>query len=519
MLRQTFVAPALLLLGFGTTLSFAADDALKRLSLGEIWGVAYSPDGRTVATASRDASGHGKLVLWDVASSKARIWLEQPFGVRSVAFSPDGGMLAAGGWDNVVRIYEAHTAKLIATLNGHTGLVNSLAFSPDGKTVASAGLDKMVILWDVAMEAVSRRLVGHQDEVLCVAYFADGKSLATGGKDATVRVWDVETGKVRQTLKAPAATQPFEVTAVSPDGKIIAAGSWDAAAYLWDVDKGAIRTVLRGHSMSVLSLNFSPDGKTLVTVGGNDNNLVADKIRLWRFSDGAEQLSWSAQGDSIWSVRFAPDGRTLATAGKNQKVRIWETATGKERATLENGLQLFEAKPPPALTDKELDEIWKALAGSDGAAAQLAIGGLARAPDQAPSWLAMRLKPAPKADAQQEKSVREWIVRLDDDDFDTRQKAGQALAKLGATAGPGLRKALDETSSAEVRQRVSGLLEKIGKPGSQPDELRGARAIEALELINTDAARELLKGLAEGAPEALLTREAAASCRRMAKRP
>ena len=154
--------------------------------------------------------------------------------------------------------------------------------------------------------------------------------------------------------------------------------------------------------------------------------------------DGDEQAKWIGHADSIWGVRFAPDGRTLATAGRDQKVKIWETATGKERATLDNGLLLFEANPPAALTEKELDEIWTALADSDGAAAQRAIGRLVRTPDQAPSWLAKRLKPAPKADAQQEKSVREWVAKLDDDDFATREKAVEELAKFGATRRPRL---------------------------------------------------------------------------------
>jgi hypothetical protein len=159
------------------------------------------------------------------------------------------------------------------------------------------------------------------------------------------------------------------------------------------------------------------------------------------------------------------------------------------------------------------------LADTDGTAAQRAIGRLVRAPDQAPSWLAKRLKPAPKADAQLEKSVREWVVKLDDDNFDAREKAIEELAKLGATAAPALQKALDASPSAEASQRITGLLEKMGKPGSHPDELRGVRAIEVLEMINTDAARDLLKGLAEGAPEASLTREATASYRRLAKHP
>jgi dipeptidyl aminopeptidase/acylaminoacyl peptidase len=520
MLRHTPTGLALILLAATATPGHAADEAPKRDSLGKVNAVAYSPNGRTLATGSGSASERGTLVLWDLLTGRARVWLPQSLGVRSVAFSPDGEKIAAGGWDNLIRIYETRTAKLLTTLKGHEAVVNSLAFSPDGKILASCGLDKTVILWDPVKGAERHRLTGHTDWVLSLAFFPDGKSLASAGKDGTVRIWDVATGKESRTLKDATAPSPIETLAISPDGKTIATGSWDWRIYLWAVDKGAIRSVLRGHNLGVLSLTFSPDGKTLASVSGNSTKPLPGDVRLWTMPDGDEKATWAGgHTDAIWSVRFAPDGRTLATAGQDQKIRIWETATGKERTTLENGLLLFEAKPPAALTEKELDEIWGALADSDGAAAQLAIGRLARAPDQAPSWLAKRLKPAPKADAQQEKSVRDWIVKLDDDDFDTREKAAEELAKLGATAGPAMRKTLDETSSAEVRQRLNGLLEKMGKSGSHPEELRGVRAIEALELINTDAARDLLKGLAEGAAEASLTREAAASCRRMAKRP
>ncbi len=306
--------------------------------------------------------------------------------------------------------------------------------------------------------------------------FPNGKSLASAGQDATVRVWDVETGKERQRLKDPTASSGFEPVAVSPDGKTIAVGSWDRAIYLWDSDKGAIRTVLRGHKMGVLSLAFSPDGKTLASSSGNYNETAAGEVRLWALPDGDDLATLSGHADSIWGVRFAPDGRTLATAGRDKKVIIWETATGKERATLDNGLAPFDGNSPAALTEKELDDIWDALAKSDGAAVQRAIGRLVRAPEQATAWLAKRMKPAPKADERQEKIVHEWVAKLDDDDFDTREKAVEELAKFGATAGPALQQALDDTSSAEVRHRISGLLEKMGKPGSRPEEMRGLRA-------------------------------------------
>jgi HEAT repeat protein len=117
------------------------------------------------------------------------------------------------------------------------------------------------------------------------------------------------------------------------------------------------------------------------------------------------------------------------------------------------------------------------------------------------------------------KSVHVWIAKLDDDDFDTREKAVGELAKLGAAARPALQKVLEDSPSAEQRQRINGLLDKLGKSAIPPEDLRGVRAIEALELIHTEPAKELLKRLAEGMPDSALTREAAASCRRLAKRP
>ena len=518
MLRPTLTALALILLVSGAAPIRAADEAPKRASLGEVWSVAYSPDGRTLATGSGAGSEPGRLVLWDVATAKPRFWLEQPLGVRSVAFSPDGEKVAAGGWDKTVLIYEARTGKSLATLKGHTDAVNSVAFSPDGKTLASGSLDKTVILWDVAKGTETHKLAGHDDWVLSVAFFPDGKSLASSGKDAVLRVWDVETGKERQVLKDPAAPRPFESTAVSPDGKTIAVGSWDTAVYLWDVDKGAIRATLRGHAMGILSMNYSADGKTLASVSGDYNKQVPGEVKLWSLPDGDETASWSAHADSVWSVRFAPDGRTLATASRDHTVKIWELATGKERAMLENGLVMFDAKLPPPLTEKELDELWSALAAADGAAAQRAMGRLARAPGQTAPWLAERLKPAAKATAQLEKSVREWTSKLDDDDFDTREKAAAELAKLGEAAGPALQKALDDASSAEARKRISDLLKKLGAPGTNPELLRELRAVEVLEGIDTPEARKVLEKLAGGAPGALLTREAAASNRRLAKR-
>ena len=216
-------------------------EAENRARLGEVWGLAYAPDGLTLASGSGGPAEPGALVLWDLAAGRPRLWLEQPLGVRAVAFSSDGKKVATGGWDQVVRLYDAHTGKLDAALTGHSNLINTLTFSPDGTVLASGSLDKTIILWDVAKGTELRRLTGHTDWVLGVAFFPDGLSLASGGKDGTLRVWDVPTGKER---RAPSQLDnAVETVAVSPDGHTIASGGWDRTVRLWDAETGAAREV------------------------------------------------------------------------------------------------------------------------------------------------------------------------------------------------------------------------------------------------------------------------------------
>ncbi len=286
----------------------------------EVIALAFSPDGKTLASGSRDQT----VKLWDVATGAELRILKGHSDIYSVAFSPNGKILAVddGG---TVKLWDLTTGAELRTIE--TGSVNSVAFSPDGKILA-CGSTKGRRLWDVLNGAELVPLKGDSCNVVSLAFSPDGKTFASGCYEGILKVWDISTGAELQTLKGQ-----FEINSVVflPDGTILATDETSGIkkARLWNLSTGAeLRTFKIDND--VKSVALSRDGKFLA--GGTDRT-----VKLWDVSTGLELRTLKGSAAWIQSIVFSPDARTIASGSPDGTVRLSDVSTGMELRTLKGG--------------------------------------------------------------------------------------------------------------------------------------------------------------------------------------
>ncbi len=287
--------------------------------------------------------------------------------VQSVAFSPDGRILASGS--SLVKLWDTSSGHLIRKFSSPDGRPTYLTFSPDGRTLAGCGDQNNVILWEIASgHKLTLRTSKNQISDIRVAFSPDGRILATGNDDGTIQLWDPASGRQIRTIKATDGTGYRGVTslAFSPAGQIVASAGTDNTTKFWDPVSGseirrlpersdALAFSRDGHMVAgeladgiislwdpvaekqigcihqgkrLRSVAINPDGQILAS-GGTDGT-----VGLWNPISGRQIRTLFQHADSIGSVAFSPDGHTLASAGDDNTIKLWDAVSGREIRTV-----------------------------------------------------------------------------------------------------------------------------------------------------------------------------------------
>jgi RNA polymerase sigma factor (sigma-70 family) len=461
--------------------------------------VAHSPAAPVLAW---EGDG-GVLHVGDAYTGKVRRTLPgNPAGVSCLRFSQDGTVLAAGGNDLSVQLWEVATGKLLRQWTWPKGkdphaCVNGIAFTSDGKRLATASLrTHEVLFWDA--RSGDRIARAPHEMAAGVVFSPDGRTLASAGWDRAVRWWQVPDLRPVGTVvlpdqsgrrAGPLSDSRLEAIAGSPDGRLLATTNLGGGISVWDARN---RKLL--HSFQAVQgqceLAFSPDGQWLST-GGYDGALA-----VWEVRSGKQVLKLAGHPARVFCVAFGPDGRTLLSGADDRTGLVWDlrprSATADNRGTA---------------------ELWDALIGADAAGAYRALWQLADRPEQTVPFLKGKLTPAKPIDR---KHFQQLLDALDSDQFAEREAASRELSRGPDGVESMLRHALDQSPSPEKRRRLQGLLDVLPVDGSAED-VRRIRAVVVLQWTDTLDARGLLEELARGDPGARLTRQAKASLIQLSK--
>ncbi len=284
---------------------------------GAIGGIAFSSDGRHLASAGLDATAR----IWDIRSGAERASLKQQTGILTcVAWHPNDLTLALGSDDMGIYLWPwTESAGRVPRLRGHAGGVTGVAFLPPGDRLVSCGRDRALHLWDVDQGTIRSSLHGHADAVLGLAVSGDGRTLASaGGWDRTVRLWDVAQAQELWSLPGHTA-QVTCVTFIHKSG-MLASGGWDETVRLWDPKYGRVQGQLAEESEDlrlITTIAAAPGGDFLAAGDGSG------QIQLWRLDRRTVIGRLSEHEGRVRQVTFSPDGRWMASADDRGDICLW----------------------------------------------------------------------------------------------------------------------------------------------------------------------------------------------------
>ncbi len=371
--------------------NFADADLSKSVfteTLGSIWSVAFSPDGKLLAAGDTLNVIH----LWQVANDhkpqpprKLLTCSGHANWVACVAFSPDSTVFASGGDDNTVKVWDAATGQCLYTLRGHQDWVLSIAFSPDGSLLATSSADRTIKLWQSATGQCVQTLHGHTDWVSSIMFapttlslslddsVTDAPILVSGSADDTVKVWAASTGACLQTLSTDSGG--VWAIAIAPPARLatdpatLITGGADATVRQWHISTGRCLQTLRGHQQHVRSLTLSAAGDRIISSSEDQT------IRIWDATTGACLKTLHEHIGAVWSVACGSHDR-FASGGFDQRVKLWDLRTGQCLSTLQGYTDLvWTVAIAPSPCDSPIAAIDEAAPFSAPPSPLLASGG------------------------------------------------------------------------------------------------------------------------------------------------
>ncbi len=474
--------------------------------------------------------------------------------IRQIVWSPDRKRIASSAWfgDRHVRVWDAASGQLLYRLPSLRGFPSGLEFSSDSRLLYACGSSTPLRCWNVADgKEVRKWFIIHEDDdhrrfgqILQTKLLRDGKSMRlllltnSEPEEPHVATFDLEAGTIGESHRVPIESQRLEravltenhllgarmvfrtatgdalpgldvtekdergdAVVLSPNRSLIAAGAWKAYQQPLEgvrVDDVAVFERATGRLVRELPrgpagcFDFSPDGRLLAVAR-------ADGLHVWDLATGKEVLFHKAHDsfgrlspDSFaTAIAFSPDGKRIATGHPDSAILIWDVPLPPRP----------KASPLPS---DELEQLWSDLASADPKKGMAAVWKLQDRPEQAWKLLSERLKQVAEP-----VDIKEWIAKLDVDNFRQREVARKRIAEYGAAAGPALRAALKGKITEEQQKHVRKLLADFDlKQPPFGNDLRGIRCLMILERLNTSDARQLLGRLAKGLASSRVTREA-----------
>ncbi|CAD8187301.1 unnamed protein product [Paramecium pentaurelia] len=298
-----------------------------RQSQGFCISACFSPDGKTLASCSKDKS----ILLWDLQAGQQvlKFYKMKLEGHRdcicTVSFSPKGDEIASGSNDKKIILCDSKTGQPIRKLVGHNGIVLAICFSPSGSILASGSRDNSICLWNTQTGQQQSQLYCNGGYIQSLCFSPDGTTLASGSSYSILCVWTVKTGK--EIFQKDCQIGIIFSIQFSPDGTTLGSGSEDNSVHLWNSKTSEQKLKLLGHSNYVRTVSFSPDSTTLAS-GSDDYS-----IRLWNLKTGQEKSKLDGHHDCVLSVCFSHDGKKLASSGIDVSICIWDV---QEKFTLDS---------------------------------------------------------------------------------------------------------------------------------------------------------------------------------------